>query len=329
MKVLFLVFIITTTCNAFGFPYTPRQPSASRMRTKQCFGVRTSEPLYLACGEFDGPIVLDEESTLLLPIFPLRKSVRVPTDSLTLNLYEERYLEMSEYILEQNVPLFGALYSSDKPQLIKGGVGPIIPILQAGDLGVVCFVQNWEEEMVPPSQVDPTRSRRRIRLNAIAVARFRIEKVVYDGTIDAESNNPPFILVEASMMLDHYCNTTTAIVNKERQRHLEEALRSAMQKRTPELEPEEGDEKSPSDVTSDDTNGPSKNPGLPLEESVERVVCSLVSFKDCDQETQRAEVFSFAAASALCPGGVSPKVMSSLLQMGSTQERLQRIARWI
>ena len=51
------------------------------------------------------------EKTLVLPIFPLRKVVRLPTEELILNLYEDRYLAMAEYILKPNAgaQIFGAL----------------------------------------------------------------------------------------------------------------------------------------------------------------------------------------------------------------------------
>ena len=45
------------------------------------------------------PHTLEVSEAFLLPIFPLRKRVRFPTDTLMLNLYEERYLAMSEFIL--------------------------------------------------------------------------------------------------------------------------------------------------------------------------------------------------------------------------------------
>lgn len=79
-----------------------------------------------------------ETSSFILPIFPLRKSIKLPGETLTLNLYEERYLAMAEWILlgttgaissrivdtrtnsKSNASslsssmMFGALYASDK-----------------------------------------------------------------------------------------------------------------------------------------------------------------------------------------------------------------------
>ena len=37
--------------------------------------------------------------TFTLPIFPLRKSVMLPTSTLNLNLYEDRYLKMAEDVM--------------------------------------------------------------------------------------------------------------------------------------------------------------------------------------------------------------------------------------
>jgi hypothetical protein len=159
------------------------------------------------------PIVLGSESRFTLPIFPLRKRVRVPTDELKLNLYEERYLSMSEYILfQQDLPFFGALFSSDKPQLVAKGSSPVVPMLDIGDFGVLCLVHDWFEGKVPTGSGD---LRRRIRLNAIGIGRFRIENILHDGTgsttsfpigptTDDASKSLPFILVEASFVFDNY-----------------------------------------------------------------------------------------------------------------------------
>lgn len=113
-----------------------------------------------------------ETSSFILPIFPLRKSIKLPGETLTLNLYEERYLAMAEWILlgttgarssridtrtnsKSNASslsssmMFGALYASDKPQIVSdAGMGPIVPMLRVGDVGVVFPVEHHQQDMV-------------------------------------------------------------------------------------------------------------------------------------------------------------------------------------
>jgi hypothetical protein len=294
------------------------------MEAKRPAELRTSKSSFQSPDHPDNPIILDPESTMTFPIFPLQKSVRLPTDSLVLNLYEPRYLALSEYILgNQTVPIFGALHSSDKPQLVKNAVGPIVPILDVGDTGVLCFVQDWEEGMVPCA--DPSVFRRRIRLNAIAVARFRIKRILHDGTVDTSSNNPPFILVEASVVVD---SATPENARKERIRHFEEAFRSATQKENSEVQPDKAKEETASSTILTETDQKQSGPSLPLESLVD-LVDSLVCYQSCDKEAQRSEIFSFAVASSLCQSGAPPEDMKSLLRMESTQERLERISEWI
>jgi Lon protease-like protein len=134
--------------------------------------------------------------TFTLPIFPLRKAVRLPTETLILNLYEERYLAMSEYILSQETKLFGTLYSSDKPQIVHGGQGPIVPMVDCGDIGVLCTVFEHEEGMVPTATEGF--SRRRIRLQALGTSRYEIIKILHRGY----DSDVPFILAEVEALDD-------------------------------------------------------------------------------------------------------------------------------
>lgn len=125
---------------------------------------------------------LSTSQTIEIPIFPLRKFPRLPTDRLTLNLYEERYLQMAEFILSSTPPYFGAIYVAGKPQLVSsGGRGPIVPILQSGDIGTLFRVCDSEENMVPT--IGNQIVRRRIKLNAIGISRFRIVSIVSDGSL--------------------------------------------------------------------------------------------------------------------------------------------------
>ena len=145
--------------------------------------------------------------TFKLPIFPLRKKVRFPSDLLTLNLYEPRYLRMAEFILQNTtntIESFGALYTSDKAQVVSDfGQGPIVPVLQVGDVGTIFQVQNSEEGMVPTRGGD---LRQRIRLEAIGTQRFRVEEVISSGfSTDIESSSEaqlPFILASVSFFQD-------------------------------------------------------------------------------------------------------------------------------
>lgn len=150
----------------------------------------------------------ESKDTFVLPVFPLRKSIRVPSEALTLNLYEPRYLELAEYVLECSPRWFGAMYCSKKPQFIREGDGPIVPMVEPGDIGSVCDVVYDEEALVPDSSAEDV-SQRRIMLKGLAVGRFRIENVLHSGyggelSCDQDENveSLPFILVEASRVDD-------------------------------------------------------------------------------------------------------------------------------
>ena len=250
-------------------------------------------------------IILKGDETFLLPVFPLRKSVRLPTERMTLNLYEERYLAMSKYILERKPLLFGALYVSDKPQLVqRGGSGPIVPMLNGEEIGVLCLVREWEEGLVPCR--DPKLGdRRRIRLNAIGVSRFRIEEVISDGTTalsdnDDKENNYPFILVKASLVTDQIDEQKT---KKTDEGNWKQFLRRLLQQRFPAKESKERSNLETIDfITSQLT---------------------IMGYDNYDEE-----ILSFAAATIFCPNGVSPKLRSSLLEMDSTMQRLDQVDEW-
>ena len=137
----------------------------------------------------------DNTEPVVLPIFPLRKKIRLPTESLTLNLYEERYLRMSEYILKQNVPIFGTIYSSNKPQIVRNITGPIVPVFSEGDVGVLCILENSEEALIPTRGGD---ERRRIRLVARGAVRFEVVEIVDDGIGSDDS----FILAQVELLFD-------------------------------------------------------------------------------------------------------------------------------
>lgn len=147
--------------------------------------------------------------TLILPVFPLRKTVRLPTESLTLNLYEERFLAMSERILQapEYQRVFGAMYCSNKPHVVKSGLGPIVPLVEVGDIGVIFLVKETREDVISTLN---SGTRRRIRLVATGVSRFVVKRVLQSGCAESGllmSAELPYILVEAGIIQDKYIST--------------------------------------------------------------------------------------------------------------------------
>jgi len=203
---------------AFAFVHFPGSKTW-RQKILSCHSVDNGLPVPVsssrsACNTTE--ILLTE-----LPIFPLRNFPRVPTDRLTLNLYEERYLQMAEYITMKRNPssvAFGALYVAGKPQLVThGGRGPVVPLVEPGDMGTLFALlpknnhkdaASLDDSMIPT--IGGTALRRRIQLNTIGVARFRIEAIVSNGSTlagedrkDDDSSRRPYIVVNASLVLDH------------------------------------------------------------------------------------------------------------------------------
>mmetsp|Transcript_4716 Transcript_4716/g.7138 ORF Transcript_4716/g.7138 Transcript_4716/m.7138 type:complete len:113 (-) Transcript_4716:1480-1818(-) len=100
-----------------------------------------------------------------LAVFPLSKSCRFPTELLTLNLYEHRYIQLAEQVLLQlnqnnedqyKECSFGAFYYAGKPQIIPGNSSnaisistPITPLVEVGVVGVVCQVLCHSDDYVP------------------------------------------------------------------------------------------------------------------------------------------------------------------------------------
>jgi hypothetical protein len=108
--------------------------------------------------------------------------------------------------------LFGSVFSSHKPQFVGGKT--ITPILEPGDVGVLCQVLRYQDsfERFEPtnnytgeggttSGYDDRDARRIIQLDCKASTRFRIEKILQTGFGD-KPNSLPFILVEASIFND-------------------------------------------------------------------------------------------------------------------------------
>ena len=162
----------------------------------------------------------DDTLLLNLPIFPLRKKVRFPTDKMNLNLYEPRYLALAERVLEQEQAIYGAIYCSQKPQMVSyGGLDPITPIVEPGDVGLLCEVYSSntrpskdtgsieDGNQLMDDQRNTKEQKRRIQLSARGVGRFRIEKVLkkgysLNGAQDIGNDDIPYIVVEASLLKD-------------------------------------------------------------------------------------------------------------------------------
>jgi hypothetical protein len=156
---------------------------------------------------------------MTVPIFPLRKKVRLPTEELQLNLYEERYIQLAEYVRMQKsrnnatIMNFGAIFTSDKPQLVTGrGYGPVVPILQPGDVGVLFIVSDWIERA---SYRKP--EQRVIQMNSVGGIRFRICNIISNGSqtindsltsTSSQGDNLPFILATVRLFLGESSNIT-------------------------------------------------------------------------------------------------------------------------
>jgi hypothetical protein len=223
-------FVVTTTSTLTATPTATTSagvPSLSLLQSSQgnTGTTNTNNDAYLC---IDNPKQQQQQHRLILAIFPLRKTVRLPTELLTLNLYEQRYLAMAEWILGMHENenenhyetattarrvknIFGALYTSDKTQIVKGaGLGPIVPIVQVGNIGVLFSVQHMQDDLVQTR--DEQYQRRRIRLVGSGLARFRIERILHNGYDQDKNNNTdnhspggrvlPFIVAESSLILD-------------------------------------------------------------------------------------------------------------------------------
>ena len=217
---------------------------------------------------------------------------------------------MSESILQGHHKIFGTIYSSDKPQIVKQGKGDIVPLLEQGDIGVICIVNEWKDELVPTR--DPTyQRRRRIQLNAVAIARFQIMEIVNDGIQQQEQ--PSFIQARVALLQDENPPNDDTDVDGE-----SNSMESEVWERVLAKEKEKGSTSALVDqmvsllqLDDDDDDATTR----------EESYC-------CADDQLRCEAFSFAAAKLLLGPSPSPQYMQELLQMTSTQERLKRILEW-
>jgi hypothetical protein len=158
-------------------------------------------------------------TSITLPIFPLRKSVKLPTDEISLNLYEERYLALADHVLYGNkristhstlTMMFGAWYCSNKSQIVRNST--ITPIIDTGDVGVICHVVCHKDDSVTIVKDESVSKRRRqVNIVGLAVDRFRVEKVLFNGFDSV--NVCPYIVVEAVRFCD-VSNTNEFYLNR-------------------------------------------------------------------------------------------------------------------
>ena len=307
----------------------------------------------------------DDRSNLLftIPIFPLRKLIRLPTDTLELNLYEPRYLEMSEFILNENYGIFGALHVWNKPQLVtQNGNGPIVPMLNVGDVGVVCVVQKYQDDKFVPISKESTSAnttsmspgtlpftRRRIKLQAMAVTRFRIERILHTGVGDvaasvgqtatsttslSSSSSPPlpFIVVETSWFHDTNDNNDND-EDQEKIRRLVDELEKQIQITSTTTKPP-----SPSSSLKDGEDEEARTTTTTAGTSWENVAKMVEQIMMMDggngtgnsgncATSIRDEIFSFAAATSLLSANdrSTANDMKNVLELQSTRDRLECI----
>ena len=151
--------------------------------------------------------------------------------------------------------------------------------------------------MVPTR--NPGYKRRRIKFNAVAVARFQIEEIIDDGIMIP--TRPSFIRARVSLLKDEPFSDDKDSNNLAN------------------LEKEVGDKI------------------LAKERSQEKVghtaalvdqVLSLAAIDGHSPKAHRIEAFSFAAAKALCSEVPSQHLMQHLLQITNAEERLKRLLEW-
>jgi Uncharacterized protein, similar to the N-terminal domain of Lon protease len=261
------------------------------------------------------------QSTFLLPVFPLSKRVKFPTERLKLTLWEERYKALARYVLDRHaprlllavddddaVPIFGALYSSHKAQIVRGGNGPITPVVEPNDVGILCcvtssqvFVRGEEVELDRKDDKDVEK----IRLWGLGVARFRVVKVLSSGynnsnkdeidQNDGDGQSLPFILVEAVFQKDNFITGDNDDIL-----HLDQRLQELLRRL---------------DVTSRDEIL------LGLEE------CNQYGcFQQTDEKKRRLEMLSLALTSRLEPSAPAMEMLE-MLRTCSTKERVEYLER--
>lgn len=122
---------------------------------------------------------------LELPLFPLRKAPRCPTDRLSLNLFEPRYVALAERVLASD-GVFAGLHC-EGPHVLPRGRGPATPLVAEGGVGSVFAVDDWERD----GSV--------VRIAARAFGRFAVRRVV---ATPANRGDVAYVVVDAAPVTD-------------------------------------------------------------------------------------------------------------------------------
>ncbi|KAJ8611432.1 hypothetical protein CTAYLR_009015 [Chrysophaeum taylorii] len=124
---------------------------------------------------------------LEVPVFPLRKP-RFPTETLRLNLFEPRYLNLARSVTSAEDAVFAAMYCGDVPSVLPRGDQPPTPLLAPDAVGVLCEVTNSE-----------TLDSGRVALRATAFSRCKLVSVL---SSPATGGREPYVVVDAEPLLD-------------------------------------------------------------------------------------------------------------------------------
>lgn len=136
---------------------------------------------------------------LEVPVFPLRQP-RFPTESLTLNLFEDRYLALARAVVSSPQRTFAAVYCGDVASVLPRGSSPPTPLVGESNVGVLC-------EVVRSHQSSKEEGRGcSIRLEATAFARCVVQSVV---SSPATGGQLPYVVVEAAPLVDDGERTVT------------------------------------------------------------------------------------------------------------------------
>lgn len=107
--------------------------------------------------------------------------------------------------------MFGALYCSHKTQIVPKGTLPITPLIEEGDVGILCGVSS-SQVYIDGEEVELERKDdenvQKIRLWGQGLTRFQVKRVISDGlngSIDDDSSSSlPFLIVEAIRIDDSH-----------------------------------------------------------------------------------------------------------------------------
>jgi len=240
---------------------------------------------------------------LEVPLFPLRKMPRLPTEELCLNLFEPRYLSLAREVLESDAGVFAAVYC-EGASVLPHGQGPPTPLIKNGAIGVLCEVR---QSIVKKDK---------IRLETRAFSRCRLTEIVASPIFDSPSQ-PPYIIANVDAVIDENSQgIATAAQAADAERRATEALRS-VDKLVDRIWPDMSDFDDESAEDHDDLNRFSPDSQLA---ELERQYC----FVDgCEAFLpSRQELYSFTLLSTL---DLSESQRTEALSETNTLERLEYI----